>query len=31
MGEMQRVFDRSATGLEAGRDLLRLRQGQNSV
>ena len=31
MEEMQRVFDRSTTGLEAGRDLLRLRQGQNTV
>ena len=28
---MQRVFDRSATGLEAGRDLLRLRQGQKTM
>ena len=28
---MQRVFDRSATGLEAGRELLRLRQGHNTV
>ena len=31
MAEMQRVFDRSATGLEAGRELLRLRQGRNTV
>ena len=31
MAEMQRVFDRSATGLEAGRDLLRLHQGQKTV
>ena len=31
MAEMQRVFDRSATGLEAGRELLRLRQGHDTV
>ena len=31
MAEIQRIFDRSATGLEAGRDLLRLRQGQKTV
>ena len=31
MAEMQRVFDRSVTGLEAGRELLRLCQGQNTV
>ena len=28
---MHRVFDRSAVGLEAGRDLMRLRQEENSV
>ena len=31
MVEMQRVFDRSATGLEAGRELLRLHPGHNTV
>ena len=29
--EMQRMFDRSATGLKAGRELLPLRQGHNTV
>ena len=31
MQEMHRVFDRSSTGLEAGRDLMRLQQGRSSV
>ena len=31
MAEMQRVFDRSSTSLEASRELLRLHQGQNTV
>ena len=31
MAEMQRVFDRFATGLEASRELLYLRQGHNTV
>ena len=31
MTEIHRVFDRSSTGLEAGRELLRLRQGKDSV
>ena len=30
-GELQRVFDRSVTGLKAGRELLCLRQGHDSV
>ena len=29
--EMQRMFDRSATGLEAGRELLRLCQGHDTI
>ena len=28
---MQRMFDRSPTGLEASRELLRLRQGHNTI
>ena len=28
---MQRIFNRSATGLEASRELLRLRQGHDTV
>ena len=31
MQEMHQVFDRSAVGLEAGRELMRLRQENNSV
>ena len=31
MAEMQRVFDHSATGLEASRELLRLRQGHDTI
>ena len=31
MAEMQRMFDHSGTGLEAGRKLLRLRQGKDTV
>ena len=31
MQEMHRVFDRSSTGMDAGRELMRLRQGKNSV
>ena len=31
MQEMHRVIDRSSTGLEAGRDLMRLQQGRSSV
>ena len=31
MAEMQRVIDRSSTGLEAGGELLRLRQGTDTV
>ena len=31
LAELQRVFDRSSTGPEAGRELMRLRQGKASV
>ena len=31
MAEMQQVIDHSSTGLEAGRELLRLRQGTDTV
>ena len=28
---MHRVFDRSSTGMDAGRELMRLQQGSSSV